>query len=210
MIVALPCLQFSSRERAIIKQINKCILTFPEFHDNYYVRYKRFRDVNWRKLFLKSIARHREHLKFIVYPDGQGDMVWLLDSFSDVEFIYPLHFQHELDFVLKHGFKWLGMPNRAKWRDYSIQWFIEVAEKYGYRKWYLGWWNERNYYWLKEFNGLDTTLPEYYAYKTGKIWYAPHRARKPREEMRAIDIFKVNVENFTKWITRYLGGIECP
>ena len=136
-IVALPCLQFSSREREIIKKVNKCILTFPEFHDNYYVRYKRFKETNWRKMFLKSIMRHREHLKFVVYPDHQYDLAWLLKSFKDVQWIYPLHSKEEVDFVLAKGFDWVGMPFRRQWRDYTLEWFLDFTFEYRLKRWYL-------------------------------------------------------------------------
>ena len=207
--VALPCLQFSSRERAIIKEVDKCILTFPEFHDNYFVRYKRFKQQNWRKLFIISISRHAEHVVFAVYPDMQKDMTYLLKKYDHINWIYPLHYMNELDFVLKHEFTWIGMPHRTKWRDYSVQWFVEITGKYGLKKWYLGWWNESNPSWLKEFNGFDTTLPEYYAYRGGKIWIRPLKAKKA-ENMKAIDIFRTNVVNFRNWVEKYLGTIECP
>ncbi len=209
MIVALPCLQFSSRERAIIKQVNKCILTFPEFHDNYYVRYKRFKETNWRKLFLKSIMRHREYLKFVVYPDHQFDLVWLLKSFDDVQWIYPLHHREEAEFVLAKDFEWVGMPHRKKWRDYTLEWFLDFTKEHGLKRWYLGWWNETRWYILQYFNGFDTTLPEHYAYNSAKIWLGPHRTIKA-ENMKSIEIFTANIENFSRWVAKHLGEIECP
>ena len=200
MIVALPCGQFSSKEREIIKSINPSFLTFPEFLDNFYVRYARYKDVNFRKLFLRVLRKHLERVEFVVYPDYQYDMSWLLRKYRDKKWIFPLHKKEELDFILEHGFEWVGMPHRKQWRDYSVKEFLLMTSEHGLKRWYLGWWDEHRWQNLLRFHGFDTTLPEYYAYKCAKIWYAPMRAKYVPWKYESVELFKINVENFSKFV----------
>jgi len=159
---------------------------------------------------LNSIEKYRDFLVFVIYPDGQFNYTWLLDEYN-VNWVYPLHYKRETDFILKYGFEWIGIPHRSKWRDYDMEWYFDFTKQYGLKRWYLGWWLEREPELLREFDGFDTTLPEFYAYKCGKIWYSPYNWERvgPTREYKAIDLFRLNVENFNKWIQDYLGNITC-
>jgi len=201
LIAALPCLRTASRETQIAKKYG--FLTYPQFLDNFYVRYVRFKDVNFRKVFLRHLLKNRDQVEYVVYPDYQYDMSYLLESFN-VNWIFPLHRKKEFNFVLKHDFTWVGFPHRnirfpkSLWGDYTLREYLDFCENHGLRKWYLGFWLESNPHILLRFNGLDTTLPEYYSGKCGKIWLTWNTSVKPRRPMKTIEIFEVNVRNFKK------------
>jgi len=199
-VYALPCLRFSSRERALIKKLTDGkALTFPEFLDNFYVRYKHAKF----KQFYNYLVKHREQVKFAVYPDFRYDLHYLLKAFSHINWLFPLHQRKELDFALKHDFEWIAMPYRDAWRDYSFWEFLDFAKQHGLKTWILGWWWEDFPRSLAMVDGVDTTMPEYYAYKCSKIWLSFNKAVESLDP--PITKFARNVVNFHKAIQPFLN-----
>lgn len=197
MIIALPCIAFSVKEREIIKKYG--FLTYPEFIDNFYVRHK----TRGFKLFLKLLKQYYEQVEFAVLPDYQYDRMKVLrKAYQDINWIFPLHKKSELEIAHKLGVEWIGMPHRSKWRNYSIQWLKENCENF--KLWYLGFWNEKRPWILRWFDGFDTTIPETYSGKFGKIWLNWGKAVKPEEPMKTIEIFEINVMNFKKAVNELL------
>jgi len=200
-VTALPCFRFC-KEVEIARKYG--FLTFPEFLDNFYVRYVRYKDVNFRKTFLRYFSKFKENVKYVVFPDYQYNMTWLLRKYDNVIWVFPLHRKEEFDFILKHEFEWVGFPHRIVrsnsklWGNYTLQDYFDFCETYGLKKWYLGFWLEAKPYILLRFDGLDTTLPEYYSGKCGKIWLSWNKAVKPKKPMKTIEIFEQNVRNFKK------------
>ena len=200
MIVAIPMDRKKDIKVDIIKEVDPTILTFPEFLDNFYVRYIRYRDLNFRKKFLRVFQKYINEVRVAIYPDYQYDLAWLLKKYSDKIWVFPLHKKEEIDFVVKHGFKWIGLPHRKKWRDYSIQEFIKITSEYGLKRWWLGWWSSRKFQPLHLFHGLDTTLPYVCAFKYGLIWRAPREKPRKAPKMNPLDRFRLNIENFSKFV----------
>ncbi len=200
-VYALPCLRFSSRERQLIKKLTDGkALTFPEFLDNFYVRYKRA----CFKQFYSYLVKHSDQVKFAVYPDFRYDLHYLLKSFDHIQWLFPLHKKAELDFVLRHDFTWIAMPYREAWRDYSFPEFLEMAKQYGLKTWILGWWWESYPDSLKLVDGFDTTLPEYYAYKCSKIWLTWNQHVESLDP--PITKFARNIVNFHKAVIKVVKG----
>ena len=194
MIEALPCIAFSVKEREIIKRHG--FLTYPEFLDNFYVRHK----TRGYKLFVKLLKQHKDDVKFAVLPDYQYDrMRTLKKAFTDINWIFPLHKKSELEIAYDLDVEWIGMPHRKNWRNYTIQWLRENANDF--KLWYLGFWNEKRPWTLHWFDGFDTTIPETYSGKYGKIWLTWGKAVKA-ENMRTIEIFEKNVTNFRRAVNQ--------
>jgi len=193
LISALPCIAFSVKERDIIKKYG--FITYPEFLDNFYVRHR----TRGFKFFLKLLKQYEEHVEFAVLPDLQYDrMKTLRRVYPDINWIFPLHKKSELEIAQDLDVEWIGMPHRKQWRNYTIQWLVENAKEF--KLWYLGFWNERRPWILKWFDGFDTTIPETYSGKFGKIWIIWGKTIKPSKPMRTIEIFEINVRNFRKAI----------
>ncbi len=193
ILIALPCIAFSVKEREIIQKYG--FMTYPQFLDNFYVRHK----TRGFKLFLKLLKQHYEQVDFAVLPDYQYDkMKTLIKAFPDVNWIFPLHRKSEIEIACDLDVEWVGMPHRRQWRNYTIVEFGELANDF--KKWYLGFWNEKRPYLLYYFDGFDTTIPETYSGKYGKIWLTWGKAVKPQKPMRTIEIFEINVANFRKAI----------
>jgi len=202
-IYALPCLRFSSRERQLIKKLTDSkALTFPEFLDNFYVRYK----YACFKQFYAYLLKYKDIVEFAVYPDYRYDLHLLLKSFSFINWLFPLHKKAELDFVLKHDFTWVAMPYRKAWRDYSFQEFLEITKQYSLKSWILGWWWESYPESLAFIDGFDTTLPEFFAYKCSKIWVSWKQHIESLDP--PITKFVRNVVNFHKAVLPYLKKAE--
>jgi len=195
MIVALPCIAFSVKERKLIKKYR--FLTFPEFLDNFFIKHKTRPDF-WK--FVEYLEKYDGKIEFGVLPDYQYHrMEWLMKKFKVKNWIFPLHKKEEINIarrLKKFGNVWLGFPHRKKWRDYDLNWFFKQD---GFKKWYLGFWGESKPSYLLLFDGLDTTLPETYSGKYGKIWISWNKAIKPRN-MKTIEIFEKNLINFKKAI----------
>jgi len=94
-VYALPCTRISCREKHIIKKVTDGVaLTFPEFLDNFYVRYKA---AKFRR-FYQYLLKYRDQVRFAVYPDFRYDLADVVKCF-DVHWIFPLHHTNEIEFV---------------------------------------------------------------------------------------------------------------
>lgn len=190
-IEALPCISFTVAERKIARKYG--FLSFPEFHDNYYISEEN--RANFPK-FIKSLVKYKHLVIFAVYPDNRYDLPELLHNYSFAEWIFPLHKKAELDFALKHDIKWLGMPHDTQRRDYQERWFIDTCENHGFHSWYLGFWAEDYPEILHHFDGMDSTLPETYSGKYGKLWFGWKDAVKPNPPIPTTQLLEHNVEAF--------------
>jgi len=94
------------------------------------------------------------------------------------------------------------MPYRDQWRNYSFEWFLQVAKQYGFKTWILGWWWENYPESLRLVNGIDTTIPEYYAYKCAKLWLDFGKTVESLDP--PFTKFVRNVVNFHRAIMRYM------
>ena len=194
MIVALPCIAFSVKEREIIVKYG--FLTWPAFIDNFYVRHRKRRF----RYFQKLLKRYKDKIQFAVAPDYDYELMERLKRlYPHITWIFPLHKKEELEIAKKLGFEWIGMPHREHFRDYSISWFVKNT--YGFKRWYLGFWLESRPEVLLNFDGFDTTIPETYSGKYGKIWLDWGKSVKA-ENMKTIDIFETNVKNFRKAVNK--------
>lgn len=194
MIIALPCIHFSVREREIIRRYG--FLTYPQFLDNHYVKELRARP-RW-------LIRHIEKydVEFAIAPDYLYQIaIALKNKYPHINWIFPLHRRSELKYAMK--FDWIGFPHRQSFRDYSLKWFLKTFRCK--KLWYLGFWLEKRPEILLQFDGFDTTLPETYSGKYGKIWLTWNKAIKPSKQMKTIEIFETNVRNFRKEIEKILS-----
>ena len=212
-IQALPCISFSVKERKIARKYG--FLTYPEFLDNFYIAQEGRPNI---PKFMRHLVKNRSLVIIAVYPDNSQFLGNFHKNYDFCEWLYPLHRKEELDFVLKHDFDWVGMPHTPARRDYSTAWFIETCDKYGLKKWYLGFWAESKPWILHHFDGFDTTLPETYSGKYGKKWLGWNTAVKPNPPMKTIEIFEHNVRqlrmkidelNFTHQSLVTWLGVEC-
>ncbi|RLG98326.1 hypothetical protein DRO29_01215 [Candidatus Bathyarchaeota archaeon] len=199
--VALPCIAFSVKEREIIRKYG--FMTYPEFLDNFYVRHK----TRGFKLFIKLLKQYKDHVVFAIAPDYKYDLMKTLKrAYPYVNWIFPLHRKSELDIAQDLDFEWIGMPHRKQWRNYTIQWLKENAN--GFKLWYLGFWNVKRPYLLHYFDGFDTTIPEFFSGKCGKIWITWNKTVKSEKSMKIIEIFEINVRNFRNAIIELSKGYK--
>jgi len=190
-IEALACTSFTSKERKIVRKYG--FLSWPEFHDNYFIAEEQ--RANFKRL-IHSILKYKRWVILTVYPDYRYDLEFLLENYDFTEWIFPLHKKSEMDFVIKNDFKWVGMPHRTTWRDYSEQWFIDTCAKNGFKKWYLGFWAEDHPEILHHFDGFDSTLPETYSGKYGKLWFTWLKSQKAEPQIPTYNMLEFNVERF--------------
>jgi len=190
MIATLPCICFTVKEREIINKYG--FMSFPEFIDNHYVK-DRKAQVNY---LIKCIEKY--DVKFAIAPDYQYENALMLkEQYPHVEWIFPLHKKKEKE--VAEQFDWIGFPHRRQFRDYSLDWFISNFKHK--KRWYLGFWRENNPYVLFAFDGFDTTIPETYSGKYGKIWLSWGKSVKAKD-MKTIEIFEINVRNFRKEVDK--------
>jgi len=196
MKVALPCIHFSVKERGIIERHG--FLTFPTFLDNHYIKQLKARPA-W---LVKQIEKYGERVKFAIAPDYLYDSALaLLKRYPWVNWIFPLHRKDEL--VVASKFDWVGFPHRFAFRDYSLRWFLSHTRDK--RRWYLGFWDESSPFRLLRFDGFDTTIPETYSGKYGKIWYSWGISDKPAVKLRTVEMFETNVRNFKRAVEKLLA-----
>ena len=131
------------------------LFIFPEFFDDK----RNLLSRNYRNYILK-LAYLRDNVIIAVYPDYFYEYNLLLEKISsDIIFVFPLHSKNELDFVLKLSDKMnilLGFPYMDKLRDYDIGFFLEIAKKYDFKTWLLGYKKSLKKY-LNSFYGMDIT-----------------------------------------------------
>jgi len=194
-IKALPCIAFSVKERKIARKHG--FLSYPDFLDNFYIASKGKSDI---KRFMRNLCKYKKFVIFAVYPDEMQDLGQFHNNYDFCDWIYPLHSKQELDFVLKNDFEWVGMPHSLERRDYSREWFVRECDRYGLKKWYLGFWAEDSPEILHQFHGFDSTLPETYSGKFGKLWIT-WRCTQDNHGLKTIELFEQNVSNFENAIT---------
>jgi len=184
MIVALPCPHFDTSERRIVNEHG--FMSFPQFIDNKFTYKARNgqADVKWLE---KQLARYGCGLvHFAVSPDLQyGEATRLREKYPDVSWIFPLHDLNEPF----SDWEWIGYPHMPSRRNYALQSFLDATK--GKRRWYLGFWDEAHPEFLREFDGFDTTLPETYSGKYGKLWLDWGRVEK--SSLVTIETFEFNV-----------------
>lgn len=190
-IEALPCISFTVAERKIARKHG--FLSYPEFLDNFYISEEN--RANFPK-FHKHLCRNKNLVIFAVYPDNRKDLTFYPKNYGFAEWIYPLHTKEQLDFVLKHDFEWVGFPHDQTRRAYSLSWYLNRCDEQGLKKWYLGFWLESNPYVLHDFDALDSTLPETYSGKYGKLWYSWMQHEQPRTLMPTKELLEHNVRAF--------------
>lgn len=193
VIVAIPGLRINHYQVQIAREHG--FLTFPGFLDNHFIEEKGKADLTYLKRMLKRYAVGA--IVFAVAPDyDHEEMHKLKAQYPDINWIFPLHSRDE-DFS---DFEWVGYPHREKLRDYSIGWFMKATE--GKKRWYLGFWDESNPYVVKKFDGLDTTLPSYYADRLGKIWYTWRKHESVNKYLERRELFVHNIIIFKLQILR--------
>jgi hypothetical protein len=193
MIKAMPCICFSVAERQIIN--NHGFISYPEFLDNFWVKCK------GRKFnqFQKALEKHKDNIRIGVLPDGDYPLMSrVMEKYQNIDWLFPLHRKEEIKVVRELKPKWVGFPHREQFRDYNLIWFLENVV--GFQRWYLGFWAEDNPYVLGCFDGFDTTLPETYSGKYGKVWTNWGVSNKPKKKAKTIDMFETNIVNFKRRI----------
>ena len=114
----------------LLQQKGLVDLVYPEFFDDKDLLITR----RW-STYLRRLRRMESEVKVAVWPDYCHDE--RLETRFDVEWVFPLHRRDELGFALKVA-DYIGFPNRDDLRDYSIAWFVEQKQAYGFRAWLLG------------------------------------------------------------------------
>jgi hypothetical protein len=185
--VALPCLRFPQEERRIINEHG--FITFPQFLDNHYISLGK-PQIKWLQ---KQLQRYGcGFVEFAVAPDYEYEqMRKLKNQYPHINWIFPLHSVKE-DF---NDFEWVGMPYDKPRRDYDLQTFLKITE--GKKRWFLGVWESIDPHVLLLFDGFDTTIPETYSGKYGKIWLDwGKRCDVSDLGLPTIEIFEFNVISF--------------
>jgi len=197
MIIAIPQL-FSSGMRETARELG--FVTYPEFLDNFYVS----KGTNAYDEFLRLLTRYKGMVRYAILPDYKYDLMErLVEWDQSINWIFPLHRKSEIEIARRLGVKWIGMPQRKAWRDYSIKWFTKLN---GFKKWLLGFWDEDNPYIIRCFDGMDTVIPVYYSTKCGKIWLGWNRTFKPKVRIPTGELFKQSAINLKKEIEKILRG----
>ena len=98
-------------------------------------------------------------------------------------------------------FDWIGFPTNQKLRDFDIHWFLAHTTRK--KRWWLGVheFPIKNPHLILNFHGLDSTLPELYAGKYGKVWTGWRTSYTPVNRMHWRVIFEMNVQNFQLFLT---------
>jgi len=80
-----------------------------------------------------------------VFPDYCYDkcLAILKPIMDRVIWVYPMHYRRELEWILNRFDReaaeyYLGFPNRPELRDFDMDWFLDIAKKYGFRTWLMG------------------------------------------------------------------------
>lgn len=185
MKIALPCIHFSVRERRIINEHG--FMSMPQFLDNHYVK-DRKSCVKWLEKHLREYGNGL--IQFAIAPDYQYEEAERLRQEWDVNWVFPLHKRDE-DFS---KFEWVGFPHRPEFRDYELDIFMKLTE--GKKRWYLGFWDESRPEISLLFDGFDTTLPETYSGKYGKLWHGWGKNEPNPLGLPTIQSFEYNVIRF--------------
>jgi len=194
IIRVLPCISLTVKEKQIAHKYG--FLSYPEFLDNFYITWRTKPDV---KHFLRLLYRHSSKIQYAVFTDYLYDTGFaLVHKFPHIEWIFPLHRKEEWKYAQQ--LEWIGYPHRVKFRNYDMKWFLNQTK--GYKRWYLGFWNESNPEILLNFDGMDTEIPETYSGKYGKIWYTWNKAEKAPKSIPTIVVLEHNVKNLKQALDR--------
>ena len=198
----LPCPNFSIGDRDIISKYG--FITFPSFIDN---GFKTEGGIQWDKA-LKNLKQFRP-LFFIANDDEPLKDLEILRKYAR-NIIFPLHKKKDLE---KYGgeFEWIGFPNLEKIRDYDIDWFLKTLSSPRYYDKKLHWLGVHDYplnrpELILKFHSFDSTLPELYAGKYGKIWRGWRDYYKPSNYLHWRPIFETNVQNFRMFLDTLKDG----
>lgn len=187
MICALPCIRFTVEEREIAQKSG--FLTFPQFLDNHYIKEGKAQ-VKWLERNLRRFGMGQ--VVFAIAPDFQyEEMKRLKKEYPHINWVFPFHDRSE-DFS---DFEWVGFPYKDERRNYGLDYFLKVTEDH--KRWLLGFWDQSNPSVLRFFDGFDTTIPEYYSGKTGRIWLDWGKTEPVSHlNLSTIEIFQFNVISF--------------
>ena len=190
----LPCPNFSKEDLNLIQRHG--FLTFPQFIDN---GFKTKGGLRWRKAL--NNAKHYHPLFFLANDNAPLMDIKELNKYC-AHIIFPLHKKSELD-IYWNNFNWIGFPNNPKLRDYDIEWFVKNTP--GKLRWWLGLhdYPEEDPGVIKEFHGIDSTLPELYAGKYGKLWKDWRDYNKPPNKLHWRVILEINVQNFRLFLDKF-------
>ena len=164
-------------------------LSFPQFLDNGFKTNKGIQ--------FKSAVKKAQDLRPIFFIAHDFDPLKRLEELRTycANIILPLHKKKDLEKYWEY-FDWIGYPNKEQLRDYDIYWFI--ANTKGKYRWWLGLheFPVDDPSLILDFHGLDSTLPELYAGKYGKVWTGWRQAYQPYNRLHWRVIFEMNVQNF--------------
>ena len=190
--MALPQVK-SSKQKLICRKLG--FLVYPEFMDNYFVHSGDKRLAH----FLCELRKNVLKVRFAILPDYKYNLMERLVNWNPrINWIFPLHRKSELRYVEKLNVKWIGFPHRRKWRDYTLNWFLQLP----YRKWYMGFWNESQPQVLLTFDGFDTTIPIYTVFRKGRIWIDWNTYQKA--DIPADMKLEISLRNFRRAVNEIL------
>ena len=186
---ALPCPNFAQEDILMIQKYG--FITHPYFIDN---GFKTAGGFDWKGA-MKNLKRFRPLFFIAKDDDWDKDLDIIYQHAANV--IFPVHELRELKNDV-NGF--YGFPNNPQLRDYSINDFLDGTK--GRKRWWLG---VHDYPiklpgYLLQFDGFDSTMPELYAGKYGKIWYSWRNYRKPSNRLHWRPIFEQNIQNFALFL----------
>ena len=183
----LPCPNFSREDLVIIQRAG--FLTFPQFIDN---GWKTKGGLRWKRA-IKNVE-HYHPLFFIANDDDPLKDIDTLRKHA-ANIILPLHEKKELVNYIDE-FDWIAFPNNPKIRDFDEYWFLVHTK--GKNRWWLGVhdYPVKDPNLILEFQGIDSTLPEMYAGKYGKIWKSWRDYQKSPNRLHWRILFEINVQNF--------------
>ena len=168
-------------------------MTFPQFIDNNWVAKKKA-DVPFLE---KHLTRYGwGHTQFAVSPDDMPVEAERLRTKYDVNWIYPLHDRNED--ISK--FEWVGYPHMEERRDYDLKTFLKLTE--GKKRWYLGYWHSVPPATLFLFDGMDTTMLNYYGGKMGAKWVTWGKVEVV-QNMPSYEIIEYNILAFKMALNKY-------
>jgi len=202
-IVALPGLNSKHVLNDVTRKYG--FLSFPEFVDNFFIQ----NGESDCKKFKRILDEYGEKIEFAVLVDYKYDMMEkLMKEYSWINWIFPLHLRKEMEVVYKLDVEWVGFPRRKWTRDYSLVEFVHMLKENGFKKWYLGFMNERRRRDLFYFDGFDTTIPFYVGGKLGCLWLGWERKKMVKGKMRSNDIIELNIKKFREELEK-MSNIEC-
>lgn len=189
----LPCPNFARTDINLIQQYG--FLSYPYFIDN---GFKTKDGMDWNKAI--NNAKLYRPLFFIANDDDWFKDKDILRQYC-ANIIYPVHELRDCRININGYY---GFPNNPKLRDYEIEDFLLATETK--KRWWLG---LHDYpvkvpEYILDFHGFDSTMPELYAGKYGKIWLDWRQSKKNSNQLHWRILFEQNIQNFDL----FLRGLE--